>query len=208
MRVTAFIDGFNLYHSVADIKRDYLKWLNLRLLCEQFVPSSDFDLTQIFYFSAFATWKPNAYKRHREYLKALHASGVKTVMGRFKKKDLKCFNCGVKWKSHEEKETDVNIALHMLLEGFKNSYDLLLLISGDSDLSPAVRMVRDNFPEKKVNILFPYARNLSGDLISAAGGRQNTKKMKLIHIERSLFGKDVRDSNGTIVAVRPEKYTP
>jgi len=98
MRVTAFIDGFNLYHSVADIKRDYLKWLNLRLLCEQFVPSSDFDLSQIFYFSAFATWKPNAYKRHREYLKALQAIGVKTVMGRFKKKDYKCRNCGSKWK--------------------------------------------------------------------------------------------------------------
>jgi len=96
----------------------------------------------------------------------------------------------------------------MLLEEFKNSYDLLLLISGDSDLAPAVRMVRDNFPEKKVKILCPYARSLSGDLISAAGGRNNTKKMKIIHIERSLFGKEVKDSNGNIVAVRPEKYRP
>lgn len=106
------------------------------------------------------------------------------------------------------KKTDVNIAIHMLREGYKNSCDRFLLISGDSDLVPAVRMIHDEFPKKTLNILFPIARGFSGDLISAAGGRKYIKKMKRIHLERSLFDKEAIDDTGNIVAIRPTEYDP
>src|SRR3982751_2313408 len=106
MRVTAFIDGFNLYHAVDDLHLNHLKWVNLRLLCEQFAPAPRYSLGQIIYCSAFATWLPDAYKRHREFVSALEAAGVTPIMGRFKVKDRRCRLCGQTGQYHEEKETD------------------------------------------------------------------------------------------------------
>lgn len=34
MRTNAYIDGFNLYHSILSFNDQRLKWLNLRSLCE------------------------------------------------------------------------------------------------------------------------------------------------------------------------------
>lgn len=208
IRVSAFIDGFNLYHAVADFREQHLKWLDLRKLCIQFAPPPDFAISEIYYFSAFAIWRADAYKRHKEYLKALEAVGVNPIMGRFKEKDRFCRICHSKWKAHEEKETDVNIAIHMLLESFKDTYDRLLLFSGDSDLAPAIELIRKEFPQKNMRIIIPAARQHSGDLIKAIGQPKHVKKMKKLHIERSLFGKEVFDSSGNIVATRPSKYDP
>jgi len=84
VRVAAFVDGFNLYHAVDDLGRHHLKWVNLRALGDQFAPSPQFQLTEVFYFSAFATWRKDAYAPHREYIKALRTVGVAPVMGNFK----------------------------------------------------------------------------------------------------------------------------
>ena len=208
MRVTAFIDGFNLYHAVDDTGQHHLKWINLRALCEKFAPSPQFDLTDIFYFSAYATWRPDAYKRHREYVKALKSVGVTPIMGNFKAKGRTCYECGHEWQLHEEKETDVNIALHMVRAAFKNEFDRAILISGDSDMVPAVRMVRAEFPEKQVKIIAPVGRGYSMDLFNAAGGTKNCRKMKPVHLEHSLFGAEVRNRKNELVAVRPAKYAP
>lgn len=48
----------------------------------------------------------------RIYVAALRYVGVVPVMGQFKNKDRWCNSCGAKWMGHEEKETDVNIALY------------------------------------------------------------------------------------------------
>jgi hypothetical protein len=208
IRVTGFVDGFNFYHAIDDLRLHHLKWVNIHALCEHFAPRPQFDLTDVFYFSAYATWRPDPYKRHREYVKALKQAGVTPVMGRFKPKDRGCFKCGHQWQDHEEKETDVNIALRMMREGFADSYDRALLVSGDSDLVPAVKMVRSEFPEKQVKIITPLGRDHSMDLFRAAGGKKNCKKMKLFHVERSLFGRKVVDSTGIVIATRPEKYDP
>ena len=208
LRVTAFIDGFNLYHAIDDLGLHHLKWLNLRTLCEQFAPHTQFELTDIFYFSAFATWRADAYKRHRELVKALRSVGVTPVMGNFKPKDRSCFKCGHQWQHHEEKETDVNIALYVLRGAFKDDFDRALVISGDSDFAPAVKMVASQFPNKQVKIITPIGRGYSMDLFRAAGGNKNCRKMKLVHLEHSVFGKEVRDADGNLVALRPSKYAP
>lgn len=207
-RVSAFIDGFNLYHAVADYSEQHLKWIDPWKLCLQFVPSSNFTLSTIYYFSAFATWRPDAYKRHREFIKALKGLKVIPIMGRFKEKDRWCWKCNHRWKDHEEKETDVNIAIHMLRESYNKTFDQLLLISGDSDLAPAIRMIRNECPGIRIKIVIPVARQYSGDLIRAAGGSKYVKKMKKLHVERSLLPREVLDSSGHVVAIRPHKYDP
>lgn len=115
VRVTAFVDGFNLYHALDDLGQHHLKWLNLRALCQHFAPQPQFQLDAIYYFSAYATWRVRAYRRHRGYVTALRAVGVTPILGRFKIKNRQCRRCGTSWQDHEEKETDVKMALRLLL---------------------------------------------------------------------------------------------
>jgi uncharacterized LabA/DUF88 family protein len=208
MRVSAFIDGFNLYHALDGTGRHYLKWLDLRALCLAFAPAPQHALGSVYYFSAYATWRANAYARHRAFIAALRARGVEPVIGLFKEKDRACRACGSHWLDHEEKETDVNIALHLLRDAQQDRYDRALLISGDSDLAPAVRMVRELFPSKDFRIIAPYGRSYSMDLVNAAGGVNHARRMKLLHVERALLPERVLAPDGTLIASRPTKYAP
>jgi uncharacterized LabA/DUF88 family protein len=208
MRVCAYIDGFNLYHSIDGIGRHDLKWLDLRRLCEVFAPKPDHDLMSVNYFSAFATWRLEAFARHREFVHALEATGVNAVLGRFKEKDRECWKCRSAWKDHEEKETDVNIAIWLVRDAYEDRFDRALLISGDSDLSPAVRMVKVTFPHKEIRVIAPVGRPFSMDLVTVAGPTTEARRMKLIHLERSLFPAEIRNAAGVLVARRPTKYDP
>lgn len=207
MRASAFVDGFKFYHAVDDARLDRLKWVDLRAVCRAFVPAPRYDLAAVLYFSAFATWRPAAYARHRAYVAALRAVGGTPVMGKFKAKQRQCRHCGAQWTSHEEKETDVSIAVALIEWAVKDLYDRALLVSCDSDLAPAVRFVRREFPEKEVRIVAPLGRQPSLELVHAAGCRR-ASLIQITHLERALLPATVIDHSGRIVAQRPEKYDP
>lgn len=206
-RVSAFIDGFNLYHAISALQRDHLKWLDLRKLCEAFAPAPQFDLRHVYYFSAYATWRPSAYKRHRTFIAALTATGVTPVLGKFKEKERRCLRCKQSWRTHEEKESDVNIALYLLRGATRDEYDRALVMTQDSDIAPAVEMVRSEFPNKSVRIITPVGMSHSFELVRAVGGKKHATSMQRIHIERSLFGHEVRDPSERVI-VRPKEYDP
>lgn len=128
-RIQCFVDGFNLYHAVDKLGDDHLKWYNLRQLVSNFIDPTTQEITDVFYFSAYANWLPSAVARHKEYVKAITAMGCQPVMGVFKEKDRSCRSCKNTWKAHEEKETDVNIALWLIRGAFKNHYDEAFVVS-------------------------------------------------------------------------------
>jgi uncharacterized LabA/DUF88 family protein len=204
-RLAVLIDGFNLYHAIDELGRPELKWLDLRALAESF--SSVGSVVAIYYFSAYATWRPNAYRKHRTYVAALETVGVQPVLGRFKEKDRTCRACRSSWKAHEEKETDVNLALYLLNEAHRDTFDAALLVSNDSDLVPAVRMTLAAHPRKRVLIATPPRKRTSKDLVTAAGGFSNVREIKPSRIERCLFPATVYDSNGAAL-VRPPDWDP
>ncbi len=206
-RTVAFIDGFNLYHAIDDLKAHHFKWLNLRALAQAFAPAPDFQLTDVLYFSAYATWLKASFSRHQEYVAALKAVGVQPVLGRFKEKDRRCRRCGNAWKDHEEKETDVNIALRLFEYAMDGRFDTALLLSGDSDLTPAVHLIRRRCPGLEVRILAPPGRPHSMELVRAAGGSGQVK-INQSHLERCLLPATVHDANGRTVATRPRAYDP
>jgi hypothetical protein len=43
----------------------------------------------------------------------------------------------------EEKGSDVNLASHLLMDGFKDRYDVALVLSQDTDLIEPMRMVKE-----------------------------------------------------------------
>jgi uncharacterized LabA/DUF88 family protein len=204
-RVAVFIDGFNLHHAVDNLKKDHLKWLDLRKLARVYAPSSHYEITSVFYFSAYATWIHREHQRHKTYVEALRASGVTPILGHFNKKEASCSCCDHKWIKHEEKQSDVNLALYILNEAYKNSYDTAFIVSADSDLAPAIRMTKAAFPEKKFKILTPPTKKHCLSLVDAA----NTKPayIKEIHLERCLLPEVIALDNGETV-IRPVKFDP
>jgi NYN domain len=54
----------------------------------------------------------------------------------------------------EEKGSDVNIATYLLLDAFRNDYELAVVISNDSDLLMPIRVVTEQF-HKPVGLLNP-----------------------------------------------------
>ena len=201
--VCFYIDGFNLYHALLKFQDDKAKWLDLRALCDRLILPKSEKIIKIYYFSAFADWLPGPMRRHQEYVKALKATRVTCVMGHFKKKDRRCFSCNATWTAHEEKETDVSIGITMLNDAYKNQYEKAYLVTRDSDLMPAVRMVLAEFPNKTIVAVAPPYMGHSNDLITVC---QQKKKIIPAQVWSCLLPQHVRNSDGSIAATRPTEY--
>jgi uncharacterized LabA/DUF88 family protein len=169
------VDGFNLYHSAKQAAwrlRIPTKWLNIDALCRSFIHitsrvlSEKTELRSIYYFSALADHledsHPGITKRHKAFLKCLEDTGVIVELSRFKPKEIRCPHpeCGRTFVKHEEKETDVAIALKLVEVFMTGECDAAVLMTGDTDLAPAVRTTHRLFPDKRILFAFPpYRKN-------------------------------------------------
>jgi uncharacterized LabA/DUF88 family protein len=203
--VSFYVDGFNLYHALLRFKDPKVEWLDLHALCLRILihPKTE-KITAIKYFSAYAHWRPESMRRHQEYVKALEATGVTPVLGHFKDKDRKCFECNATWVSHEEKETDVSIGITMLNDAYKGKYERAYLISRDSDLMPAIKMIRTEFLEKEVIAVAPPLMGHSNDLLTLCNGK---KKITPAQVQSCLLPELVKKPDGSVAATRPAKYS-
>jgi len=92
-RITFFVDGFNLYHALANNPHYHqYKWLNLAKLANCYVTKKD-KIQSIYYFTALATWSQSKVKKHKKYIKALGLQNIQIVYGEFRKKDKFCPLC-------------------------------------------------------------------------------------------------------------------
>ena len=67
-----------------------------------------------------------------------------------------CTYTGVRFfNSKEEKKTDVNLGVSIVSDAYEDEYDVAVVVSGDMDLNPAIYMVIDRFPEKKIVVYVP-----------------------------------------------------
>lgn len=199
-RIIAYVDGFNLYHAIHDLSRPALKWLDLWALTASLARQGE-TVTEVNYFSAYATWRPDAYQRHIEYVKALEHAGVKCIMGHFKQKHRDCKKCGAKWIGHEEKETDVHIAARIVVDACENRYDRAILITADSDLVPALNIVKARYPAKQLFVAAPPNR------MSAARGLQPRLELTAGRLAKcSLPGTATDPATGRVLFTRPATY--
>ena len=169
-RVKAYVDGFNLYHGLKQKHGHRYLWLDLEVLVSRLIRPSQ-QLVAIDYFTARVRNQTTSERRQATYLDALaaHSRLVTVVEGRFQEKNHYCRSCGNQWASYEEKETDVSIAVTLVEDGAAHLFDTALLISGDSDLCPAVRSLRRACPDKRVIAVFPPKRH-SAELGRLADG--------------------------------------
>jgi uncharacterized LabA/DUF88 family protein len=211
IRVVSYIDGFNIYHAIDDMSRatrgklNYLKWVDLQKLMTVFTDPKVHTMISVKYFSAYATWLTQPYKRHQQYVAALKHSGVEVIMGQFKEKEIYCKTCKTTFKGHEEKESDVNIACHLLSDAYDDIFDQAIIVSRDSDLSSPIRFVQNRFPIKKVKVIAPPKRGHSKELWALANTRAAIKQE---HLEKCLFPASANGRDGKPIYTRPPEYGP
>lgn len=202
-RIISFIDGFNLYHAIDDLKQNHFKWVNLRGLSEAFITSSQEELVDVYFFSAYATWRQKSHLRHLKYVQALEAVGVTTVLGHFKEKKRRCRECKVEFLAHEEKETDVNIAIKLLDLAHKKAFDKALIITADSDLCPVINLISNEFKEIELSILVPPNRyQIARELRTSV----RTFKIKKMHLENNLLPEKVTNQKTQKIIQIPQEY--
>ena len=160
-RVITYIDGFNLYFGLCDAGWKRFLWLNLRTLSHNLLkPGQNLVRTKYFTSRVSSTPQdPNKPKRQGTYLEALETlSDLDIFYGHYLQKEVKCFKCGATWFTHEEKMTDVNIAVELMNDAYQDSFDTAMIISGDSDLTGPVQALRKQYPMKKIVVAFPPKR--------------------------------------------------
>jgi uncharacterized LabA/DUF88 family protein len=198
-----YVDGFNLYHGLKDQFGRRMLWLDLVGLANRLRPRS--SLVQVRYFTAPVLDDAPAASRQGRYQHALlaHSPGlVEIVQGRYQKKSMTCRKCGAGWTHYEEKETDVNIATSLVSDAARRLSDSALIVSADSDLTPAVKAATSLHPGLFVAAAFPPKR-YSAELKKLMPGSFHISPAK---IRQSQLPSTVHSAAGRSYS-RPTKWT-
>lgn len=218
-KVFAYIDGFNVYHSLnAYIKNNNLsnelKWLDIKSVVSFFVNKQFEILENVAFFSAIPTHlKIDKQNRHINYYNALKSIGIEIVDGKFGKKKFKficknchatnihyrCHKCGKNndFISHEEKESDVSLAIKIISDILTiKELNKIILVSSDTDFIPVVNYILNN-TNKKIIVLFPLGSSKSNKYRDIKNKNYKLKEIKEFHINKSSLP-DIINFNGKI----------
>jgi uncharacterized LabA/DUF88 family protein len=176
MRVIAYVDGFNVYYRA--LRRTPYKWLDLVGLVKEIF--ADHELCLVRYFTApvkASPFDPQQQTKQQTYVRAISTFPlVRVHLGTYISATVKMplaaawrerrLDC-VKVVRNEEKGSDVNIATHLLIDGFRDRYDMAAVLSSDSDLLEPMRAVRTELG-KKVALVYPDPKRPNSKLMSEA----------------------------------------
>ncbi len=211
--VVAYIDGFNLYFGIkAKFGRRYL-WLDVVKLIEQLRPND--HVVAVRYFTAVVKGEPAAAANQIDYIDALetHCGPVLDVQrGWFKPRRIgPCRQCGQHWmcgcprryRSYEEKETDVALAAAVVEDVAAGRGDITLMVSADSDFAPATAAVKRLAPTRPVLLAMPPG-NLRPHKRFANVGHFNINETALRHSQLPEHVTDPATGRGRS---RPSKWS-
>jgi uncharacterized LabA/DUF88 family protein len=200
-RVISYIDGFNLYYGLKSQNWQRYFWLDVQALSKNLLQPNQ-TLARTRYFTARISQPPDKVKRQNTYIEAIQTlPDVSIHYGHYLTSPRSCRSCGFTFDLAQEKMTDVNIAVELMEDAFKDAFDTAVLISADSDLIAPLTAVRRLFPLKRVIVACPPGR-YSAALCKAAHGF-----LKIGHgsIQKSQFPKEVRSVTGFILR-RPASW--
>lgn len=189
-KVNVYIDWFNLYYALRNKiqnpdsqRKKIFQRCDFRALFSQYL-NQDEILNNVYFFTAYTTNKAQK-QRHKTYIRALTKYNTKVILGKYQKKTIayqqhkhtiqkiiydgtisqkeQCEQCLqlLSFRTFEEKETDVKIALQILQDGLLNQYDHAYIVSWDSDIIPSIQAIKrlnqqDHIPPKTfTSLLIP-----------------------------------------------------
>ena len=164
MKTILYIDGFNFFYSA--VKGSSVRWLNPVALIQRAFPSNQIIGTKFFTAKVGAMpGNPDQPNRQLIYWRALRTlPNLQIILGDFRTRVVRSRVVNpppntIEIYKTDEKGSDVNLAAHLLLDGFRNHYECAIVVTGDSDLVTPIKMVRNEL-KKPVGVLNP--QRLSG----------------------------------------------
>ncbi|MFK7890442.1 MAG: NYN domain-containing protein [Granulosicoccus sp.] len=205
LRTIIYIDGFNLYFGCLK-ELPHCRWLDVQALghrlCKENDPAT--SIVSIKYFTApiKAGLSPRgvaSVKSQADYLRALatHCQQVEIISGQYfivqgsYHEDTKPIDFDTKLRvlRPEEKQTDVNIALHMLCDATDGLCEQQVLFSNDSDCAPILSTIKLRHPDMKIGVVPPILNSVperypSRELSSSAHwSRRHINKIDLVECQ-------------------------
>ena len=214
LKLFTYIDGFNLYNG--SLKNTSYKWLNLLAFAQQLRPTD--EILHVKFFTARLHERlhdPDEPKRQMIYWRALRTvESIEIIEGQFLTKptrlpdvadvdriklqhDAGINTRGIRPIMHhvyrsEEKGTDVNLAVHLVNDAHLNRFDGAIVVSNDSDLVEAVRIVR-KVTNKPIYAFYPQSSTPSFKLKQVAN---RFREVKESHLSLSQFPATLNDARG------------
>lgn len=169
VRTYVYIDGFNFYYGA--VKDTPYKWLDFKNLLLNLLDPKH-QILSIKYFTSQVTGKIDSNQpiRQKTYIRALkkYIPEISVYFGHFLSHnvfkplayppDQRLFGKKIKFAKiikTEEKGSDVNLAVHLLNDGWLDLYDCAVILSNDSDLSESLKMVKAH-RKKMIGLLTPW----------------------------------------------------
>ena len=175
-RIIVYVDGFNFYFGLKSKSWRKFYWLDLVKFFESFVKPHQ-NLEKVLYFSARPHDKAKADRQDLLFSANKLNPRFGLHLGKYLKKISTCRKCGASHTHYEEKETDVRIATTIVRDVVLDKCDISIIVSADSDLVPAIELIREFNPLHKVFVYFPPNR-FSFDL--------NNKADSIIKLENHI----------------------
>ena len=196
-RTNVYIDGFNLYYG--SLKKTPYKWLDVAKLCQVMLPKD--TIQSIKFFTAHVSARPHDLQlpvRQQIYFRALKTiPNLTLVYGHFLTHSVPMILTGSNpiqrvWVDKtEEKGSDVNLACHLLHDGFQRLFETAVIISNDSDLAEPVKLIKQALG-LHIGILNPHETH-SKTLQQYASF---VKRIRQSHLMASQFPNPMTDQKG------------
>ena len=90
----------------------------------------------------------------------------------------------------------MNIAVYMLDDAYQNRCEQLVLVSGDSDLVPPIKMIRARFPEKRVVVYVPARDKVRSYSVELRSSAHRDRELPLILLKKAQFPTTLPDGSG------------
>ena len=167
-RTAIFIDGSNLYHN--------LRRYNIKATFEEIINKIETkrEVVDIFYYTALLDKFTNekGYKEHKKFLdKIKKIPNFNVVLCNLRKVILEDGSVDFAIKGD-----DVYLATDLIKGAYEDLYDVAIIVSGDADFIPAIKLVQKN-GKKVINAFFP--KSSSYLLRNCCDGSINLKKALL-----------------------------
>ena len=205
-RSIIYIDGFILYYGA--VRGGAHKWLNLQQYFQ--LLRQDDDIQAIYYFNALVDGPARG--NQETYFRALSTLPLVTVvLGKFKLRSVECtlVHCNYPGPRHfkvpEEKRTDVNIAIQLLDDAYNKRAERFVIVSGDSDLVPAIQLVKSRFPQSQVVVYVPARHPVRAAAVEMRAAGDKDRTLPLALLKYSQFPATLADGHGDIL-VRPADW--
>lgn len=162
-KVIVYVDGFNLYYGLKkNMKWRRYYWLDVVKFFEMFMKPNQ-ELVCVKYFSAKPDNLDKALRQNAFFQANKENTKFQLFLGKYLRKNIKCYNCGHIIQTYEEKESDVRIATQIVNDANNHHCDVAIVVSADSDMIPAIELAMA--AGTKVFVYFPpfhRSNSLSG----------------------------------------------